>query len=303
MVFFTVTFRLSSDLPDVLRHNVWGSLHMGDFILPMFLFASGVSLAYFLQKRKEKNQRQFIQDTAKRFVKLVFVGFVLSYFSSYRFFAMDEVVLCALLFLCCVFLYRLDWRIILGIIFVINFSYLPLLSLTGEGIFIGNYLGGYPAAVYYLPIMLTGLLIGKGILSEGLWCKKNTIILGVISSYFILFSIFIKIHKLIASPSFMMLAILVSFMIFAAVEWLFTSFGSIKEIEYIGRKPLRYWISMYLVFIIPVWFYTEFTGESLPLQIPWIFGILLSLGIILLLWMTSHVIDYISWSKYLQNTP
>ena len=57
MVFFTVTLRLSSDLPDPLRHNVWGSLHLGDFVLPMFLFASGLSLAYFLQKREKEQYK------------------------------------------------------------------------------------------------------------------------------------------------------------------------------------------------------------------------------------------------------
>ena len=50
MVFFSLTIRLSADLPGPLKHNVRNSLHIGDLVLPMFLFASGLSLAYFLEK-------------------------------------------------------------------------------------------------------------------------------------------------------------------------------------------------------------------------------------------------------------
>ena len=46
MVFFTLTLKLSRNLPDILKHNVSGSLHLGDFVLPMFIFGSGISLAY-----------------------------------------------------------------------------------------------------------------------------------------------------------------------------------------------------------------------------------------------------------------
>ncbi|MCK4718720.1 MAG: DUF1624 domain-containing protein, partial [Thermoplasmata archaeon] len=51
MVFFTVTLKLSSDIPDILRHNSSGYFHIGDLVLPMFLFASGLSLAYYIDKR------------------------------------------------------------------------------------------------------------------------------------------------------------------------------------------------------------------------------------------------------------
>jgi len=297
MVFFTVTLRLSSDLPDPLRHNAWGSLHLGDFVLPMFLFASGLSLAYFLQKREEEKQNIFLQDVIKRFGKLALVGILLSFFSAYGFLEMDEVMLCALLFIVCVVLSRLDWRVILGIIFFIDLSYIALIQRGWESVFIGHYLGGYPAALYYLPVMLTGLIIGKGIISKGLWCRSNKITIVMIFAFFLFFWSFIPLNKLTASPSFIMFSILFSFLIFAVTEKIACSINSLGELEYIGRKPLRYWLMMYIVFLIPLRFYIEVSGQILPLHIQWSIGIAISLGLVILLWGISYMIDYIAVSN------
>jgi len=297
MIFFTVTLRLSSDLPDSLRHNVWGSIHLGDFILPMFLFASGLSLAYFLRKREKEERKVFWVDVIKRFAKLAFVGVSLSFFSAYGFLEMDEVMLCALLFIACVALSRLDWKIVLGIIFFINLSYIFLMQLNQVDIFIGHYLGGYPATLYYLPVMLTGLTIGKGIISEKLWCEKNKIFVVMIFIFFILFRVFIPINKMTASPPFIMLSILFSFLVFAVIEIVLCNIGVMNKLENMGRKPLRYWVMLYIVFIIPLWFYVEFSRQTLPLQIYWPIGIVISLGLMLFLWSTFHITNYINVSN------
>lgn len=296
MVFFTVTLRLSNDLPEPLRHNVWGSLHLGDLILPMFLFASGLSLAYFLQKREKEEQNAFLRNVIGRFSKLILVGVSLSIFSAYGFLEMDEVMLSAILFIVCIALHRVDWKVILGIIFFINLSYIILIQLDQVSIFIGHYLGGYPAALYYLPVMLIGLVIGKGIISKGLRCKSNKITIVMIFVFFLIFWSFIPINKLTASPSFVMLSILFSFLIFAVTEKIVCSINSLGELEYIGRKPLRYWLTMYIIFIIPVWFYIEFSGQVLPLHIQWPIGIVMSLGLMILLCGVSHMIDYMTIS-------
>ena len=296
MIFFTVTLRLSSDLPEPLRHNVWGSIHMGDLVLPMFLFASGLSLAYFLQKREKEKQSIFLRNVIGRFSKLALVGVSLSIFSAYDLLEMDEVMLSALLFIICVALSRLNWKVILSIIFFINLSYIALIHFDQVSIFIGHYLGGYPAALYYLPVMLIGLIIGKGIISNGLWCKSNKITMAMVFAFFIIFWSFIPINKLTASPSFVMLSILFSFLIFAVTEKIVCSINSLGELEYIGRKPLRYWLMMYIVFIIPVWLHIEFSGRVLPLHLPWLIGIAMSLGLMILLWGISHMIDYMTIS-------
>jgi len=294
MVFFTATLRLSRELPEPLRHNVWGSLHLGDFILPMFLFASGLSLAYFLHKKEREEQNVFLQDVLGRFGKLILVGVLLSFFSAYGFLEMDEVILSAILFIVCVAFSKFDWKIILGIIFFINISYILIIQLGWVSIFIGHYLGGYPAALYYLPVMLIGLMLGKGIISKGLWCQRNILTILLIFVFFIIFWGFIPINKMTASPSFVMLSILFSFMVFAVIEKIVTKITSFKELEYLGRKPLRYWILMYIIFIIPLWFYIEYTGQVLPLSLPWFIGVALSLVLMLLFWVISHMIDRIN---------
>ena len=294
MVFFTATLRLSRELPEPLRHNVWGSLHLGDFILPMFLFASGLSLAYFLHKKEREEQNVFLQDVLGRFGKLILVGVLLSFFSAYGFLEMDEVILSAILFIVCVAFSKFDWKIILGIIFFINISYILIIQLGWVSIFIGHYLGGYPAALYYLPVMLIGLMLGKGIISKGLWCQRNILTILLIFVFFIIFWGFIPINKMTASPSFVMLSILFSFMVFAVLEKIVTKITSFKELEYLGRKPLRYWILMYIIFIIPLWFYIEYTGQVLPLSLPWFIGLALSLVLMLLFWVISHMIDRIN---------
>jgi predicted acyltransferase len=292
MVFFTVTLRLSRNLPEILRHNVWGYLHVGDFILPMFLFASGLSLAYYIQKRKKEEKTGFIKNVGMRFGKLALVGILLSFFSASEFLEMDEVMLSAILFIICVMLYRLDWKIHLVIIFLINCSYFVLLHFQITVIFVGHYLGGYSAALYYLPVILVGLMIGKEIISKKVWSEQNAIIILIISVFFIIFFGFIPINKLTVTPSFIMLSILFSFLVFAFIEYISGKIQFGKELEYLGRKPIRYWILMYIIFIIPLWFYIQVSELTLPLSLNWPFGIIISIGLMILFWAISHLIDY-----------
>jgi len=295
MVFFTVTLRLSRDLPDILRHNVWGSLHVGDFVLPFFLFSSGLSLAFYISKNEQL--KDFFQNVTKRFIKLAFVGILLSYFSAYGFFEMDEVMLCAFCFIICILINRFDYRINLCLILTINLSYLLLLYLKIQDIFIEHYLGGYPAIVYYLPVMLVGLLLGNGIISDGLYCKKNNIIISTIFVFFLIFWFLIPIHKLTVTPSFIMLSIIVSYLIFVFIEMILKVVKSSKELDYIGKKPLRYWIMMYIFFLIPLKLYTVTVNLKIPLEINWTIAIVISFILMICLWGLSHIIDYLYFEK------
>jgi len=297
MIFFTVTLRLSSNLPDILRHNSWGSVHLGDFVLPMFLFASGLSLAYYLQSKGEENKNSFLRSVSGRFGKLALVGISLSIFSAYGFLEMDEVMLSALLFIACVALSRLNWKIIIGIIFFINLSYIALMQFDLLSIFVGHYLGGYPAALYYLPVMLSGLVIGKGIISKGLWCGSNQAVVWTTFIFFLLFLIFIPLNKMAATPSFIMLSILFSFVIFAAMELILSNKIRLRRLGYIGRKPLRYWLMMYIVFLIPLWFYVELFGQTFLLNITWYISIIISAGLMILLYMVSYLVEYVTISN------
>jgi hypothetical protein len=296
MVFFTLTLSLSRNLPFILRHNVRGSVHLGDFVLPMFLFASGLSIAYFIEKRKNQKQKIFFKDVTKRFTRLAIIGIFLSFFSAYRFLEMDEVMLSAILFIACIFLYKFNLKTNLFLIFLINSSYFVLIYFDKISIFKMYYLGGYPAAVYYLPVMLTGLLIGKEIIENGLWSKNNKLIFVIIIVFFIFFSIFIPIDKLAATPSFMMFSILFSILIFIFVEEIIQKLPFKEEIEYLGKKPIRYWLMMFIIFIIPLWFYFQLANQTIPLDINWFIAIVLSFGAMIFLYLISIGIDYITIS-------
>jgi len=297
MVFFTVTTRLSSNLPDLLRHNVWGSVHLGDFILPMFLFASGLSLAYYLNKKNNEKQKELVKNVFVRFFKLAIVGVSLSIFSAYGFLEMDEVMLSAILYLMCVAISKFDWKIIMILIFLINLSYIVLIQYNFDTFFVGHYLGGYPAALYYLPIMLVGLIIGKGIISDGMWCKTNKIVITIIFFFFLFFIIFIPLNKMIATPSFMMLSLLFSLLIFSMIQMSISNIFLIKKFEYFGRKPFRYWIMMYIIFLIPVWFYVEFFKIISQVQLQWYFSVVVSIALMAIFWRISLLIDYIPISN------
>jgi hypothetical protein len=264
----------------------------------MFLFASGLSLSYFFQKYEKKNSNNMIyKKVIIRFGKLVFVGLSLSFFSAYAFLEMDEVMLSGILFIGCFFLHKISWKYLLTLTFFINLSYLFLIYFDMTSIFFGHYLGGYLAAIYYFPVMLIGLIIGKEKISNGLWSIKNNIIIIIIVSYFLIFWSLIPINKLTATPSFMMISILFSYIIFALIEGLLKNIKILDKLRYIGKNPLRYWILMYIVFIIPLWFYTYFYGLSLPLEINWIIGVLIAIILISFIIGLSKIFDYITISN------
>lgn len=293
MVFFTLTLRLSRNLPDILRHNVSGTLHIGDFVLPMFIFGSGISLAYYISKRKGMENNIFARDVLERFGLLALVGILLSPFSTRGFLEMDEVMLIALLFLACIVLYRLDWKILIGIVFFIDLTYLFFIEpgyLLSMDPFTGYYLGGYAAAPFYLTIMIVGLIIGQGIISDRLWCRKSIVTMTLASIFFLFTWAFVPIDKLAVSPSFMMLSILFCFVIYAVMDKIVKNMHSSNELEYLGRKPIRYWIMMYLFVLIPLTLYTEYYTNQ-PLDLHWPLGIMASISVMLLLWLASLGID------------
>ena len=291
MIFFTVTLKISSNLPDLLQHNVRNSVHIGDFVLPMFLFASGLSLAYYIEKGKKDHATKFSRNVIGRFGKLALVGLSLSFFSAYGLFEMDEVMLIAILFLACVILSKLDWKILLCVVFLIDLSYLILMQSDRVDIFEGHYLGGYPAALYYLQIMLAGLMIGRGIAAKDLFSRNNIITISLVLLFFIFFSIFIPIDKLSASPSFMLLSVLLSFLVFGAMQRMKQNNRITRELEYMGRRPMRFWVMMYASFVIPLRFWSELSHDVRPLDLHWPVAIAISMGMLLLLWCISRLLD------------
>jgi len=291
MIFFTVTLKISSTLPDPLRHNVRDSLHIGDFVLPLFLFASGLSLAYYVEKGKKENRMQFLRKVIGRFGKLAFVGLSLSFFSAYGFLEMDEVMLIAISFLACIALERLDWKILICLVLLIDLTYLILMRTDRRDIFEGHYLGGYPAILYYLQIMLIGSMIGKGIVKKGLFTRDNIIIISFVLLFFIFFLMFIPVDKLTVSPSFMLLSILLSFLVFSMLHILKLHERILGQLEYMGQRPLRFWLLMYILVIIPLRFWTELSQRTRPLDLDWPLALLFCGAVMLLFWWVSRIFD------------
>jgi hypothetical protein len=286
MVFFTATLKLSNELPEVIRHNVRGSFHVGDMVLPMFLFASGLSMVFFLEKYGR--ERQIV---GKRFLKLVLIGIMLSHWSTRGFLEMDEVMLSALLFMGCFLLSDVDHRVLLALILVIDLSYGLVLHFGWDNVFREYYLGGYYSVPYYFPVMLAGMMVGRNTLREGLpgW-RNGSLILTICGALFISFAI-APADKLEATPAFMMASILFSFIILTMVHAIVSLLPDLGELEYLGRKPIRYWVMMYVGFMIPLLEWRGRTDGNLPLEQPWEVAVIGSLTLLMALWLASKVID------------
>ena len=285
MVFFTVSYWTSANLPDVLKHNEANSLHIGDFVLPMFLFASGMSLVFFHEKRKGKN---YWLDVIERFGKLALISIILSFFSAGAFFGMDEVMLSALLFLASALLLELPEAYMVAVSLAIPIAYAIFTAYTGRLPDFGTaYLGGYPAALFYLPVMLAGVMVGKRIETG----KETDLIVIAAMVGYLAFAFIVPPYKDTASPSFMAMSIVLSYFTYQAVRGFRNEY-----LEYLGRKPIRYWVLMFVVILIPLAFFSVAKGIGMPfIAVPAWAGILAALVSIVGLYFISKALDCVKW--------
>jgi predicted acyltransferase len=279
MVFFTMIFRLSRSLPDFLIHNVRYSLHIGDFVLPMFLFASGMSIVFFAQKRKKEKPGIFLMDVAGRFGKLAMIALFLSPFSAGEALGMDEVMLSALLFVPSVFLARYDAKIIAAVAAGVIIAYFSLAGVDALPDFTLHYLGGYQAAVFYLPVMLCGLIAGKTLE------RTKELMIGFLAVAVALMFI-VPACKLCLTPSFMMLSAALSMMVFEASKRIRS-----EKLEFLGRNPIRYWVLMFLLMVIPLSIYEAWAGTRIPLGLGAPEALIITIILLPAIYMVSRAID------------
>lgn len=273
MVFFGILAGLSNNLPWLLQHNVSNEFRPGDLVLPMFLFVSGLSLPYFLERRKSDPQKLLL-DSIGRMGKLLGVGFLFSGFSTGQLLGMDEMVLNAVLFPAAWLMARYGSIITWSILFVaILAGYSIVHASIGTTIFEKAVLGGYPAAMFYFPVMLAGVIAGKGMVGQGVgggldthkWLKTAA---AAIAGALLLGLVF-PIDKLHVTPSFMMLGIGVSIAILLGMDVAGRRGLRLPTIEYMGQNPLRYWVFLFLFFIIPH-FMCYLVGKCpAELNLPW----------------------------------
>jgi hypothetical protein len=149
--------------------------------------------------------------------------------------------------------------------------------------------------------MLVGMILGEGIRTEGLACLRNLITIMLVLIFLLLSWAFVPIDKLSVSPAFMMFSLLACFVLFLVVDAVVRALKSLGEIEYLGRKPLRYWIMMYIFFLIPLILYAEHAGWTFPLDMAWPLGVLMSLCAVLILWLASQGIDHFRSRKKVRS--
>jgi predicted acyltransferase len=278
MVFFTMILPLSDSLPWPLIHGVPGTIRPGDFVLSMFLFASGMSIVYF--DRKRKTSKTYVLDIIERFGKFILIWFFLSPLSAGEFLGMDEIMLNLLLFIPTLLLIKFSDNelAITGLAIFILYGLLQLADVLPD--FTVHYLGGYAGAIFYLPVMLAGVIAGRNIDKI-----KNYLLPIAILSILLLF-IFPP-YKNLVTPSFMAFSILISLIGFKLSEKL-----DIREIEYLGRDPIRYWVLMFVVLAMPLLLIVDRMGLDLPLQMDWQTATALTLAGVVALYIISKIFDW-----------
>ncbi|MFH0737511.1 MAG: heparan-alpha-glucosaminide N-acetyltransferase domain-containing protein [Candidatus Micrarchaeota archaeon] len=283
MIFFSVIARLSGALPDILDHNVSGSMHIGDFVLTLFIFASGMSLVFF--ERKKRSGSGYLLDVLERTGKLLMVWLFISPFSSGRFLGMDELALIAVLALPTLLLLRFSDRVIAFAAIAPVFLYI-ILVMTAPISFSSGYLGGFIAVPFYLPVMLCGALVGRKLMEGADALSAAMPVLTGASLTALILLAFIPPYKMDASPTFMGASIVVSGWLFIFVS----GFGE-PHMERMGRDPMRYWVLMFILFLIPLAFYGFGYAGGLPLGLGWVEATLISLLCIPIVYLISDGVD------------
>lgn len=290
MVFFTVIYQIANDLPDVLTHNVAGQAHIGDFVLSLFIFASGISAAYFIEKRKNKSKLQFALDMLERAALLIGISFLLSPVSSGHPFGMDEISLAAIMFIFSVAFFAIDSRLyaLFSIILIIFYAF--IVQNFGVAFFDKSNLGGYQGALFYLPVMLAGLAIGKQLVKGNIG-----IVLRVAYAAFIIYAItlfFFPIDKLRVSPPFMFASVILGILLYILFDFLMQRYHvSFSFFNYLGKRPLRYWVLMWIFFMFPLALYYSIKGAYTLRIFEWQTAFLISIAILLALAILSFLLD------------
>jgi hypothetical protein len=228
----------------------------------------------------------------ERFWKLVLISFFLMILAGAAPFTMDELMLLAILSLPTILIAVLPEIFIYISILLPPALYLILLYTGSLPDFNATYLGGYPAAIFYLPVMLFGFLAGRAVSD-----KRSP--LPLTASMLLLSAILLTLvppYKMEVSPSFMALASLLSIILYICVERIIRipSFQAVSVLffEYLGRNPIRYWVLMFLLFVIPVRFYLFAEGQHTagldPAQ-----AVFVSLAFSISLFLISKLIDWI----------
>ena len=329
MVFFTLILLFCRNVPAILQHNVENALRFGDFVLPLFLFSSGMSLFFFAQKSKKKIpsnlqnppnppfvkgglehcspsslggcgllvppfskgglggiflENFYTSNLLLKFLKRItlfwIIWIILSPFSAGQLFGMDELALS--LFLSCITILVVRCKTVtIALVTLLPMVIYLVLYWTHHLPSFKGYLGGYAALPFYLPVMLGGVIAAK---------HRHQIPKLILPCAFLTVGLLFLVppHKLIASPSFMMLSVLFSLIGFYGIQYCPCS-----PIETIGRNPLRYWILMWIFIISALLTYPNYLGALFAQNFTWPIATLLCFACMGILYLISKGMDWV----------
>lgn len=249
MVFFTVTALLSDQLPYYAAHNIPDAFHPGDLILPMFLFASGMSLVFFEKKRLKTPPEEFRKIILKRIALLFVVSVSLSHILLGHLLGMDEIMLNLLLFIPSLYLVRLSDKTVLAVSFAVILLHFGLFEAGMLPDYLKTgYLGGYYGAVWYLPVMLGGILCARN-------QERTKLFVYIFGAATIVMSYFCMPYKMNLYPTFIPLSIAWGFLFFELSKLIHSDI-----LIYYGRTPLRYWVFQIALVMFPVRLYCSYNA-------------------------------------------
>ena len=281
MVFYSLLALFSRELPFLLDHN-WNDLfHLGDMVLPSFVFASGMSLVFFARKWGSRSKKKLWKNVLRKSLKLVIVWMPLSFFSSHKLFGFDEIMLNILLFIPSMVVINASDRFIAGISIGILSIHLILQETGYLPDFTQTYLGGIQGVLFYWPLMLGGVLAGRHLNSlKSIFC-----IYTFATAFLVLFS---PPHKMNLTPSYITFSVA-----FTTAGFMLMRNTTFAPLIYLGKKPLRYWIMMFVLFLIPVKSYCILLGDHIyRMPFSWQTSLLLSSGAVVIIYYASLLYDY-----------
>lgn len=258
MFFFSFVATLSDQLPVLLRHNVLGKLLPGDFVLSLFLFCSGLSLAMLRSRIISLEIWSMLRKLSVRIGQMLLASVFITPFSVGAVLGMDEMMLNLVLTLPALVVFACKrvwiWGCALGI--------LILQAVLGvSGVLVPSpevYLGGYPLAIFWLPIVLGGGLAWAHTAREVwtqalLWCG----LLGL-AVFFVGWP-----DKMGIPSTFGLMSIVISLVLLGILRHFSLR---CRWLEYIGGKPLRMWILMF-VLLGPIRLYAEVELRRMSLSL------------------------------------
>jgi hypothetical protein len=258
MFFFSCIASLSDALPIALAHNVPEQLLPGDFVLSLFLFCSGISLAMARSRCQSLSAWLVVRKFGIRICQMLLVSLFVTPFSVGAVFGMDEMMLNAVLTVPALLIIgmgrRLTW-VLAVLVWIVQIVLVRSQTIAEVPV---EYLGGYARAWFWLPIMLGGALVWSRSLNE---IVQQLVVWVVLLAMTVLS--FGWPDKMSLNVPFGVLSVTLGVALLAVFR---RCNARCPWLEYFGSKPLRMWVLMFCL-LGPVRLYAEVEEQQVSLSL------------------------------------